>query len=350
MLRLRCVLLVGCSTALFLASACSASTTGQAAASRTPTVGQTGANELIAYSQFTDASLNAAVVKVGHLDGSGLRQLTGDGANVIDENPSWSPDGRRIAFDREQPQSGCGPGCVTREIYLVTVADRELTQLTHSPAGTACGGTAQVSCHFDPAWSPDGTQIAYAGSEGVNAGDRDGIWITNLAGQTRQVTTPRDGVADSGPAWSPDGASLAFSRRSEAGSAIFTVTAAGERLHQLTPLNGGFSEQPAWSPDGARIVFRSGPDVSSSGFEPSQLFSVPVAGIALTALTRAAPDLDYRSPTWSPDGSRIIAVRVQAHNDNGRARLVVMAAAGGIGSVVLTDANPQGSPRWGPAA
>jgi Tol biopolymer transport system component len=347
---------VVCSIGLVLtvsASACSGSTTGQAAASASAQVraaaGSAAASTtLIAYSEFTDASLRSSVIKVSRFDGSGQRQLTGAGASVKDTRPSWSPDGRKLAFEREQPRAGCGAGCVTREIYVVNVADRRLTQLTHSPAAAGCGAGAHVSCHADPSWSPDGIHIAYAAAE--TAKGRSGIWVTDLAGAADQVSTSPAAAVDAGPAWSPDSKSLAFSQENAGGGSIFTISATGQNVRQLTPSDADFRSEPAWSPDGTRIMFRKGSDLSEQTFHPAQLFTVRDDGTGLERLTPASADIEYLSASWSPDGSQIIAARVQRGRDNGRARLALLNGAGGFGRFVVADANWQTDPRWSPGA
>jgi hypothetical protein len=131
-------------------------------------------------------------------DGSGLTKLTTSECErlatcVERSNPAWSPDGARIAFaQRQLTQDGSG-GC------LVMNAD-----------GT---GVALLSSFCDePAWSPDGSRVAFARG-GENVGD---IWTVTAEGgdpvNLSAVERPADGgaVANDSPAWSPDGSRIAF--------------------------------------------------------------------------------------------------------------------------------------------
>jgi dipeptidyl aminopeptidase/acylaminoacyl peptidase len=147
--------------------------------------------------------------------------------------PSWSPDGREIAF--------VGPGLKMSVARADGSGVRKLTS----------GLDRQVS----PAWSPDGERIAFASDRG----DSFDIWSIKPDGTGTQRLT--DGPQDETlPVWSPDGARIAFVRE--------TGTTYGEALLWVMGRHGGAERmigkdahafsQPAWSPDGTRIVFASG--------------------------------------------------------------------------------------------
>jgi Tol biopolymer transport system component/DNA-binding winged helix-turn-helix (wHTH) protein len=174
----------------------------------------------------------------------------------------------------------------------VTVAGvRKTTQIT-----TTMGLDAY------PAFSPDGSSLAYSS-------DRNGdfeIYIKPLAPGGRELPITRDGQQNVQPAWSPDGKLLAYHSRKRGG--IWVVPALGGVARQLTD----FGSRPAWSPDGAGIAFQSGglPDLSQAAFNalpPSTIWIVPTERGTPRPLTQpGTPVGGHGSPTWSPDGKRVV--------------------------------------------
>ena len=95
--------------------------------------------------------------------GGSARQLTHPARGVLDNVPDWSPDGARIAFQRVDP-NGCGPGCETDDIDVVTSDGKTLTRVAYDPADKGCyshGHGAGGLCRNAPGWSPDGKRIAF---------------------------------------------------------------------------------------------------------------------------------------------------------------------------------------------
>ena len=150
---------------------------------------------------------------------------------------------------------------------------------------------------WDPAWSPDGTQIVFAGYDGQD----DGIFVMDLDGTNVRRLTDGDGDSTE-PAWSPDGARIAFVRQlpDPGGTHLYVVDSDGSNLRQLTSLAGRVGA-PDWSPrpEGTRtrIVFASDQDGDL------EIYSIDAEGEGLTQLTDR-PTWDY-APVWSDDGQRI---------------------------------------------
>lgn len=171
-------------------------------------------------------------------DGSGRRWLTDSGAGV-DSSPSWSPDGRRVAF---RTTRGSPSGRDPSNIFVINADGSGERQL--SPArGAAAGG-------LFPAWSPDGRWIAYSNGSGINLVRPDGSGRRPL------------GVPGECSVWSPDGSELMFcSNGVNRGEGVdnwdvFVMDADGSHVRRLT--SDVAQDYPgAWSPDGTQIAFFS---------------------------------------------------------------------------------------------
>jgi Tol biopolymer transport system component len=126
-------------------------------------------------------------------DGSGLQQLTSGSA--IDAFPSWSPNGTTIAFSRGTSAMVFG-GSDDSEIWTVPASGAAPTRLTNSPGEDSA-----------PAWSPDGTRIAYAHDGTIQIMRADGSDT-----ETLDISMPRstDSTGAFAPSWSPDGKRIAI--------------------------------------------------------------------------------------------------------------------------------------------
>jgi Tol biopolymer transport system component len=145
---------------------------------------------------------------------------------------------------------------------------------------------------FDPAWSADGTQIAYASS---TADDVD-IWVSNADGTHSRNVSNDPGVADTGPAWAPDGSVIAFAKLDPFTGLgnIWVMSPSGANQTQLTFDTDATNSQPSWSWDGKLIVFTSNRDGNQ------ELYTIVPDGTGLTRLT-FTPDMQEENPNWSPD-------------------------------------------------
>jgi dipeptidyl aminopeptidase/acylaminoacyl peptidase len=153
-----------------------------------------------------------------------------------------------------------------------------------------------------PVWSPDGTRIAFVRGAGLRFDDNGEIFVVN-ADNTGQANLTGDGPGpgpyDSGPAWSPDGTRIAFNR---GGSgffevSIYTMGPSGEDRVRLTSGYRDFS--PDWSPDGRMITFMR------YGFDgdDSDVYVMNADGTGVRRLTNNG--VNDENPAWSPDGTKI---------------------------------------------
>jgi Tol biopolymer transport system component len=161
-------------------------------------------------------------------------------------------------------------------------------------------GASASGYNTDPAFSPDGSKIAWVRS--------DGIWIMHAD------STGEEWFADGEhPAWSPDGKRLAFVRadRKEDDSEIFKKALGAARAKRVTDNRVGFEAGPAWSPYGSRIAFshsQGGYDGCLPCVGPSDIFSVRPDGTRRWRITDLpdAEGVDAYAPNWSPDGERLV--------------------------------------------
>lgn len=237
-----------------------------------------------------DGEENGADLFLVRADGTGKRRLTsGPGYDWL---PSWSPDSRRLVFQR-----GIWTESSPAEVLVLDLR-------TGSETVIAQGG--------DPAWSPDGDLIAYAAqSESLGDLTRD-LMVTDPRGKGVRALTEDPASHDSGPEWSPDGQQVAFTRtplaqenQNEGPYAdIWRVERSGETESQVTrqqdDLNG--VHDPRWSPDGRKIAYVFSNDGGS------WVQTIHADGTRHRRATKGFSAYWF-DPSWSPNGRRIAYVK-----------------------------------------
>jgi TolB protein len=232
--------------------------------------------------------------------GARARRLT-RGGNGFD--PDYSPDGRRIAFERRFG------GAMPDTIFTMGADGSAPVRVTACAADPCLGSSA-------PAWSPDGNRLVFERAFGPIVNDNAAaldLVTANSDGSDEQVllhfrTREAEGKELHEAQWSPDGRRIAvtilnITARPRLGSAIYVLDADGSNLRRITPmrLNAG---NPDWSPDGRRIVFNS----SFEGQAAVELYTVRPDGEGLRRLRKERERSFSFEPVWSPDGGRIAFV------------------------------------------
>ena len=222
-------------------------------------------------------------VYVMNADGSSQTRLTFDEA--LDVHPAWSPDGSRIAFSSGRTMIG-DRTTGDQHTYVVNADGSNRTRLSFHEPFVPSGARAIILPVREgrPAWSPDGSRIAFDLEYGAA-----GIYVMNADGSNQTLLA--EGNNDS-PAWSPDGSRIAFISFQDGDWQVYVMNADGSRLTRITFNEGFWDLDPDWSPDGRRIAFASRRDGNR------EIYVMNPDGSNLTRLTVNQSD-DY-DPAWSP--------------------------------------------------
>jgi Tol biopolymer transport system component len=218
---------------------------------------------------------NGDSIWVMKADGTGRRLLQSGEAGAY--SPAWSPDGEKIAFSS---YSGGG----NPSIQIMDVANSERESITDETEGAG---------NFHPGWSPDGERIVYmkqeGSSEAVQGIPVNEIYIIDADGSHENRLTR--GAGDAHPAFSPDGTKIAFVSRRDSDPGIYVMNADGTNVEKLAD-GATDNTTPSWSPDGERVVF------GSEGALGTEIRVVNAEGTGERSVTD--PPTEGIDPTWLP--------------------------------------------------
>jgi Tol biopolymer transport system component/DNA-binding winged helix-turn-helix (wHTH) protein len=208
-------------------------------------------------------------------------------------SPSFSPDGRQIAFVWN------GVERTHYDIYVQLVGGDTPLQITHHKRGDGVPGP--------PQWSPDGREIAFARCNS----ERDGVYtVPALGGPERRLTSSpcRDNVAGR-PIWTPDSKTMVMLDQCVPGGprgVVLFSLATGEKRCLAAGSHGDFAADDALSPDGRTVAFSHTTD---AGY--SELYAVPLTGGPPRRIISAGTY--FWKPMWTPDGKYIVSYSNRGH-------------------------------------
>jgi Tol biopolymer transport system component len=250
-------------------------------------------NGKIAFIGFTDGSLD-----VLNPDGSGLRRLAR--CKTIRcgiSNAVWSPHGARLAFFQGY-QNPNGPSSVS--LFVINADGSGEKRLARCGQTEGCGFAYRSGI----SWSPDGSRIVFSDRSSLHVVKANGGVLRRLTHCSVTLTHSASGAItgwdkkscqDLSPAWSPDGSRIAFARMGNTGEILHVVNADGSGSKPLTRLLR-YASDAVWSPDGRSIAF----DTLDGAH------TVHADGSHLTLLVSGPPGSGPGLPSWSPDGTRIL--------------------------------------------
>jgi Tol biopolymer transport system component len=283
-----------------------------------------GAISFVRGTILAGASIPDAEIYLMEPDGSGVRKLTGAAAEgKVAAEPAWSADGTRIAFVLSTPQH-LGAYAGDGDIYVMNADGTGLAKLTDGLRDAR------------PAWSPDGTRIVFVRDQG------NSLVVMNADGSGATEIRPHDDAFPpyEWPTWSPEGTRIAFQASPSAGvdtNGVYVTDVDGNRTARVTP--GSSDGSPAWSPDGTTLAYAGSDGIYLHDMQSGTDHRLTICG------RQENCGFDFE-PSWAPDGNRIVFAR---QDYGGSSVQIFVVNADGTGLQQLTS-GPEwnAQPMWQP--
>jgi TolB protein len=223
-------------------------------------------------------------------------------------SPAWSPDGTKVAYVSFERQKPI--------VYVQNLVTGQRAIISNEKGSNSA-----------PAWSPDGTRLAVSLSKTGNTQ----VYIVNADGSGLRRLTTGTGI-DTEPQFSADGQSIYFVSDRSGGPQIYKMSVNGGQASRVT-FNGSYNISPRISPDGKTLAWISQRD---GGFN---LYAMDLASGQEQRLADGATE-----PSFSPNGKYIM----YANKGGGRASLAVVSVDGRVKQRLSTQAGNIKEPSWGP--
>jgi Tol biopolymer transport system component/N-acetylneuraminic acid mutarotase len=247
--------------------------------------------------------------------------------------PAFSPDGTRIAFASNRDRNF--------EIYVMNADGSGQVRLTSAPRADSV-----------PSWSPDGQKIVFQSQRDTPGTANFQIYVMNADG-TNQTRLTDNLASDGHPAWSPDGMRIVFhSNREDGNLHLYLMNPDGTNQTRLfpDPQTTLYEASAKWSPDGTRLLFVGGDVEAGTGSIVSRkLYSVRADGSDAVQLTTTPAEAQDASPTYSPNGARIAFVR-RADATTTFGSVMTIDSGGGTPSPTIHNATGNRAVSWQPVA
>jgi TolB protein len=253
---------------------------------------------------------NGKQIVVSDYDGNAPQALTTASINLL---PSWSPDGRTVAFTSFRDGGGA-------HLYTVDLATRAVRALVGM--GDFASGAAFTS---------DGTRLGFSASVDENTD----VYAARADGASPRRLTDSRGI-DISASWSPDGKQLAFVSDRAGSPQIYAMNADGSGVRRLT-FQGNYNQEPAWSPRGDSIAF--------SGRDERRVFDLYTVDVRTGKVVRLTQDQGTNEkPSWAPNGRLILFSSTRT----GKRQLWTMGPDGSSPRQVTDEPRGASDPSWGP--
>jgi TolB protein len=225
-------------------------------------------------------------------------------------SPAWSPDGSKLAYVSFELRKPV--------IYVHTVSTGQRVPVANFKGSNSA-----------PSWSPDGSRLAVTLTRDGNSQ----VYLINADGSNARRLTQSSGIDTEGT-FSPDGASIYFTSDRGGGPQIYRMSASGGDAQRVT-FKGDYNISPRVSPDGKTLAF-----ISRRGGR-FQLYTLDLASGQETLLTDSSKD---ESPSFAPNNRSIL----YATDVGGRAALAMVSSDGRIKQRITTAGGDVREPTWGP--